>query len=83
MACTVSAVANASNIAAIALPVVVETSQQYNTPAPASMLFVASEIQTIHSLHFLRDVPAGAARASIFPLPTVDALHTPPARGVH
>jgi hypothetical protein len=50
----------------VALPVVIETTQQYNTPAPDPMLFVASETQTIRSLRFLQRVPDGAARLRNF-----------------
>lgn len=50
----------------VALPVVIQTTQYYNTAAPDPMLFVASETQTIRSLKFLDRVPDGAARARTF-----------------
>jgi len=50
----------------IALPVVIETTQQYSAGAPNPMLFVASETQTIQSLRFLQRVPDGATRTRTF-----------------
>lgn len=53
----------------VALPMVIKSTQKYNTPAPGAMLFVASETQTIRSLRFLDGVPEGAVRQQLFATP--------------
>jgi hypothetical protein len=50
----------------VALPVVIRTTQFYNTAAPDPMLFVANETQTIRSLRFLDRVPDGVGRTENF-----------------
>ncbi|HEV2641840.1 MAG TPA: carboxypeptidase-like regulatory domain-containing protein, partial [Candidatus Elarobacter sp.] len=62
----------------VALPLVVESTQQYHSAGPDPMLFVATESQTIRSLRFLRGVPDGAVREQTFaPLPRTGALPDP------
>lgn len=50
----------------VAVPMLVESTQQYHTPAPDAMLFVATESQTVRSLRFLQRVPDGAMREQSF-----------------
>jgi hypothetical protein len=50
----------------LALPVVIETTQQYSAGPPNPMLFVASETQTIQTLRFLQRVPDGTTRTRTF-----------------
>jgi hypothetical protein len=53
----------------VALPATIASTQTYHSPGPQSVPFVATEVQSIRRLRFLKGVPAGVAREQHFAPP--------------